>query len=101
VSTVKELADLALAIRAGAGSGQAPKNGTEFTIRYTGPDPVLEISDEVCPPDVVRLTPEWTGACTLKVMAPLNVLEISWNVGEPVRIMAFSRGTWEEALRRA
>jgi len=39
------------------------------------------------------------GAATLKVMAPLNVLEISWNGGEAVRIMAFSRGTWEEVLK--
>jgi len=101
VSTVKDLADLALAMLDGGETRQASLPGTEFSIRYTGPDPAPEISADVCTPETVRLTPEWEGACTLKVMAPLNVLEISWNQGEAVRIMAFSRGSWEDALKSA
>ena len=99
MNSFKELAILALALLDGAGSRELTLAGTEFALTYCGPTPVPELSDEICPPEVVRESPEWVGAATLKVMAPLNVLEISWNGGEAVRIMAFSRGTWEEVLK--
>ncbi len=101
MSVVKELADLAMVLLAGAESRELSAGGTHFAFHYWGPSPAPEISDQVCPPEIVRETPAWEGACTLKVMAPLNVLEISWNEGEAVRIMAFSRGSWEDALKSA
>ena len=99
MSAVKELADLAMALLAGAENWEQSAGGIQFSFRYWGPNPAPEISDQVCPPEIVRETPAWSGACTLTVMAPLNVLEISWNEGEAVRIMAFSRGSWEDALK--
>ena len=101
MSVVKELAGLAMALLADAESRDVSAGGTQFAFRYFGPKPAPAISGDVCPPEIVRETPEWEGACTLKVMAPLNVLEISWNEGEAVRIMVFSRGSWEDALKSA
>jgi epoxyqueuosine reductase len=39
-------------------------------------------------------------ARTLRVDAPRNVLEVEWRAKRPLRVMAFSRGTWERALAR-
>src|SRR5687767_12134419 len=39
-------------------------------------------------------------ARTLRVNAPRNVLEVEWRAQRPLRVMAFSRGTWEHALAR-
>ncbi|MAF48576.1 MAG: hypothetical protein QGH73_14930 [Rhodospirillales bacterium] len=103
---LKDLAEAALSILAaggldsgdGARTARAARDGIEFNISLSGPDPAPEFPDGICPPEIVRETPGWTGTHTLKVMTPLNVLEISWNEGEAPRIMAFSRGTWEDAL---
>ena len=41
----------------------------------------------------------WSGAYRLTVKAPLLVLDLYWNADEPMRILQFSRGEWEAALR--
>jgi len=59
MNSFKELAILALALLDGAGSRELTLAGTEFSLTYCGPTPVPELSDEICPPEVVRESPEW------------------------------------------
>ena len=43
-------------------------------------------------------TPNWRGTHRLVVAPPLVALDLCWTPGEPLRIMTFSRGDWEEEL---
>jgi hypothetical protein len=40
----------------------------------------------------------WQGAYRLTVTAPLVVLDLCWSDDQPLRILTFSRGTWERSL---
>jgi len=106
-----ELARRALALlRAG---GVAATDGTITTTLANGGGQTLEIShngpelpDAVPGPvadyQMVAAQPTgWRGAHRLSVRAPLVVFDLSWNDGEPLRIMGFSRGDWEEKLMEA
>ncbi len=101
-----ELAGMALAVlrrdgdksdgtfRATAQSGDS--NPLELSL--AGPDIPTAPPDGIAPPELVRDTMDWTATHTLQVRAPLTVLELAWRAGEPPRIIAFSRGDWEDAL---
>ena len=99
--SLHELARLALAVVArdgeqGAVTGVA--EGVRFNIQLVGPDVPDAVPVPIATPALVEQTPRWRGAYHLKVTAPLTVLELEWNPDEPLRILAFSRGTWEGAL---
>lgn len=74
----RALARAALALLGGAGRRSLRAEGVRFeiTLRAAGP------------------------ARTLRVAAPRNVLEVEWRAQRPLRVMAFSRGTWERTLQR-
>ena len=63
-----------------------------------GPDIPDPPPPGIAPPELARETMDWTATHTLKVMALLDVVELAWRAHEPPRIIAFSRGDWEDAL---
>jgi hypothetical protein len=74
--------------------------GTKFEIRCAGPDlPDAIPAQTVFPADIPK-DPDWQGRYRLIVAPPLVALDISWTPGEPLRIMYFSRGDWEDQLLR-
>lgn len=104
-AALHELAALALAALArdgGAGperwSAEVAGGGIRFRIELHGPDLPADVPATIAPPALVRGTRRWRGRYHLAVRAPLTVLELEWNPDEPVRVFAFSRGTWEDAL---
>ena len=40
----------------------------------------------------------WLGAYRLTAATPLVVLDLCWSDDQPLRILTFSRGTWEQLL---
>lgn len=72
--------------------------GTPFEIRFTGPDLAVGIPDEMAHPSVIPFQRPWVGVCRLSVKAPLAVFDLAWRPNEPLRIMNFSRGNWEDEL---
>ncbi|MCC2097274.1 MAG: hypothetical protein KDJ29_10305 [Hyphomicrobiales bacterium] len=112
---VHELAALALLALAGDGredsSGPMPgdstwrlaaqtRRGTELTVSCSGPDLPSYLPDEtIRPADVGKQIP-WAGVYRLVVRAPLTVFDLYWKPEEPLRILQFSRGDWEDDLRR-
>ena len=73
-------------------------DGAAWEIRCTGPDlPRTVPSRTVAPADIAK-DPGWRGLYRLVVAASLIVLDLCWRPDEPLRIMTFSRGDWEDAL---
>ncbi len=73
-------------------------HGMACEIRCTGPDlPDSVPSHTVSPADIPK-DPKWRGLYRLVVAPPLIALDLCWRPGEPLRIMTFSRGDWEDAL---
>ncbi len=72
--------------------------GMKFEIRCAGPDLPETIPVETVFPADIPKDPDWQGCYRLVVAPPLVALDISWNPGEPLRIMYFSRGDWEAQL---
>jgi hypothetical protein len=64
----------------------------------TGPDLPETIPGELAHPSVIPFERPWVFTYRLVVRAPLIVLDLAWRDGDPLRIMTFSRGEWEEAL---
>ena len=73
-------------------------DGINFDVRCAGPDLPRTIPDETAHPSVIPYERPWLGTYRLTVRAPLVVCKLSWRPGEPLRIMGFSRGDWEESL---
>lgn len=69
-----------------------------LTVTLAGPDLPDDVPAAVASPALVRDSIAWRGAYVLMITAPRNVFEIAWNPDEPVRIMAFSGGDWENTL---
>ena len=86
--------------RAGAASATVPlpSSGEAAEIAWRGPQPMPDrIPDALTDYETVRLQPAgWSGAHRLVVRVPLVVLDLAWNADEPVRIMTFCRGDWED-----
>ena len=72
--------------------------GTRFDIQLSGPDIPPAIPDETAHPSVIPFQRPWVGVYRLRVRAPLAVFELAWRPDEPLRIMNFSRGNWEDEL---
>jgi len=72
--------------------------GTRIEITCSGPDLPAAVSSETIHPSAIPKQRNWVGRYRLVVHAPLRVLELHWNAGEPLRIMQFSRGVWEDDL---
>ena len=51
----------------------------------------------VSPAEIPKQRP-WVGAYRLVVAAPIIAFDIYWRGDEPLRIMTFSRGDWEDEL---
>jgi hypothetical protein len=73
--------------------------GVRFELRCTGPNLPDAIPGETVHPSMIPKQRPWVGTYRLTVKAPLLVLDLYWNAAEPMRIMQFSRGAWEEELR--
>ncbi len=73
-------------------------NGMKFEVRCTGPDLPETLPVEVVLASEIPRRPDWQGRYRLVVAPPLVVFDISWTPGEPLRIMNFSRGEWEDRL---
>ncbi len=77
-------------------------SGQRFELSYRGPEIPHALPDEIADFEAVLLqNPAWIGAHRLVVRVPLVVLDVCWNEDEPVRIMAFCRGDWEDDLLEA
>ncbi len=73
-------------------------DGAICDIRCTGPDlPTTAPSQTVSPADIPK-DPKWRGLYRLVVAPPNIALDLSWRPDEPLRILTFSRGDWEDAL---
>jgi hypothetical protein len=77
----------------------AAASGVRFEVRCAGPDLPDAIPGETVHPSMIPKQRPWVGTYRLTVKAPLLVLDLYWNTAEPMRIMQFSRGDWEEELR--
>ena len=101
-----ELAGAALRLLASNGErgasgwtlGASAASGTRLDLRCDGPDLPDAIPGEIAHPSTIPKRRPWIGAYRLTVKAPLLVLDLYWNAAEPMRIMQFSRGDWEDAL---
>lgn len=70
----------------------------EMTVICTGPDLPTGLPDQTAHPSTIPFERPWTGTYRLVVRAPIIALDLYWRPDAPLRIMTFSRGTWEEAL---
>lgn len=76
-----------------------PAGAAPLDISYRGPDLPDTVPRSIADAGMVAAQPaDWVGAHRLVIRAPLVVLDLCWNVGEPLRIMGFSRGEWEDGL---
>lgn len=78
--------------RSETGDGQA------FDISCEGPDLPATIPADTVVPSEIPKDPDWRGTHRLTVAPPLIALDLCWTPGEPLRIMTFSRGDWEDEL---
>lgn len=73
-------------------------DGQAFEIRCDGPDLPATVPDETILPTAIPGDAGWRGTHRLTVAPPLVAFDICWTPGEPLRIMTFSRGDWEDEL---
>jgi hypothetical protein len=75
------------------------KSGVAFDITCTGPDLPAAIEPVIASGALIARQRPWVGTYRLVVRVEhMIVLDLYWNVGEPTRIMGFSRGDWEADL---
>lgn len=107
---VRALADACLRILAHSGAWRqqettrlccfesSNRHGQKIDLRLHGPDMPDDIPHEtIQPKDVARQIP-WAGTYRLELRAPLICFDLYWKADEPLRIMQFSRGDWEEDI---
>ncbi len=75
--------------------------GADIEIRFAGPDIPTDIPTDLADDAVIRKTGEWKATYGLSLWAPLVVLDVCWNEGEPVILHTYSRGDWKEDLLSA
>lgn len=104
---MKDFANAALSLLGGQGQKTADdlwelslqtKDGAQIDISCTGPDLPATIPDDRAHPSVIPFERPWVATYRLTVNAPLVVFDIAWRPDEPLRIMNFSRGNWEDEL---
>ena len=74
------------------------RHGTDLAVACTGPDLPQSIPDETIRPSDVGNQIPWAGVYRLTIKAPIPVFDLYWKPGEPLRILQFSRGDWEQDL---
>jgi hypothetical protein len=80
-------------------AARALKSGNAFDIICTGPDLPAAIEPVIASGALIARQRPWVGTYRLVVrVEQMIVLDLYWNVGEPTRIMGFSRGDWEADL---
>ena len=110
---LKELAEAGLALVArdgvvsdeGENSGDktwkvatAAPNGFTFEVSCCGPDLPTSVPGLTLSPAEIPKQRPWVGTHRLVVAAPIVAFDIYWRGNEPLRIMTFSRGDWEDGL---
>lgn len=113
VPALKELAEAALALAGQKGvvsdEGENPNdktwkaatptsNGFSLEVSCSGPDLPTTIPDFTISPAEIPKQRPWVGTHRLTVAAPIVAFDIYWRKDEPLRIMTFSRGDWEDDL---
>lgn len=76
----------------------AGADGTPLILSCSGPDLPAGIPPQTAHPSSIPVDRPWVGTYRLIVRAPLVVLDLYWRPDDPLRIMGFSRGDWEQAL---
>lgn len=74
------------------------RHGQKIDLCLRGPDIPDGVPDETIQPKKVAKQIPWTGTYRLELRAPLICFDLYWKAGEPLRIMQFSRGDWEEDI---
>ena len=110
---LKELAEAALALVARDGAvsdgGENPgdktwkavtasPSGVAFEVSCCGPGLPASIPGQTLSPSEIPKQRPWVGTYRLAVAAPIVAFDIYWRGDEPLRIMTFSRGDWEDGL---
>ena len=72
--------------------------GFALEVSCRGPDLPTTIPDLTISPAEIPKQRPWVGTHRLTVAAPLVAFDIYWRTDEPLRIMTFSRGDWEDDL---
>lgn len=113
VPELKALAGAALALiaRGGTDTGETDfdgrtirrfaetiSDGQTMEITFAGVDIPAGIPDRTAHPSDIPYERPWVGDYRLTVRAPLVVMDLYWRGDDPLRIMGFSRGDWEEDL---
>ena len=65
----------------------------------TGSDLPKSVPAKTVFPTDIPNEPSWVGTYRLVIAAPLVAFDICWKPAEPLRIMNFSRGDWEDELQ--
>ncbi len=78
-------------------SAETP-DGHAFEIRFTGSELPRSVASRTILPSDIPGNPHWQGTFHLAVAPPNIALELAWSPGEPLRILNFSRGDWENQL---
>ena len=100
------LAEAALAVLAREGErdgtgwrlGTETREGQAFEIRCDGPGLPATIPAETILSADIPKDPKWRGTHRLVVAPPLIAFDLCWTPDQPLRIMTFSRGDWEDEL---
>ena len=74
-------------------------DGMPFDITLTGPDLPPAVADQMTLPPDIPNDPHWRETYHLSVAPPNVALELTWGPDEPLRILNFSRGDWENQLQ--
>ena len=77
-------------------------NGMVLKIYCEGPELPSHVPDQSVFSADIPKDPKWMGTHRLMIAAPITAFDISWKTmdgqDEPLRIMTFSRGDWEDEL---
>jgi len=76
----------------------ASPSGVAFDVRCCDPDLPASIPSQTLSPAEIPKQRPWIGTYRLVVAAPIVAFDIYWRGDEPLRIMTFSRGDWEDEL---
>ena len=74
------------------------RHGTDLVVTCSGPDLPQSIPDETIRPSDVGNQIPWIGVYRMTIRAPIPVFDLYWKPAEPLRILQFSRGDWEQDL---
>ena len=73
-------------------------DGQKFEIEFSGPDLPAQTADQTILPSDIPKDPNWQGEYLLAVSPPNIAFQIAWSNDDPLRILNYSRGTWEDEL---